>query len=233
MKTMKYLTTAALLLAAISVTAETWTSIVGSKIEAEFVKTERGIVYLKTADGKVRKIKMADLSKEDQQKAKQLASPFKGTKADEKKAAPKADKAMYELFGKELRNRKKEKVSVDTLHGKVVGIYFSAHWCGPCRAFTPKLVDFHKDMVQDDKPFEIIFVSSDKSEDAMYDYMKENKMPWLAVPYDSKLKGALSSKYGVSGIPMLVIIDEKGKIITKNGRGAISSDGEDAYDDWK
>ncbi len=27
---------------------------------------------------------------------------------------------------------------------KVVVIYFSAHWCPPCRAFTPILKDFYE-----------------------------------------------------------------------------------------
>ena len=27
---------------------------------------------------------------------------------------------------------------------KVVCIYFSAHWCPPCRAFTPVLKDFYE-----------------------------------------------------------------------------------------
>ena len=26
--------------------------------------------------------------------------------------------------------------------GKTVGIYFSAHWCPPCRGFTPVLTEF-------------------------------------------------------------------------------------------
>lgn len=29
---------------------------------------------------------------------------------------------------------------------KTVGLYFSGSWCGPCQAFTPKLVDFYSGM---------------------------------------------------------------------------------------
>ena len=27
----------------------------------------------------------------------------------------------------------------EALNNDIVGIYFSAHWCGPCRSFTPNL----------------------------------------------------------------------------------------------
>ena len=38
--------------------------------------------------------------------------------------------------------------------------YFSAHWCPPCRAFTPKLVEFYNAQEGKKKNFEIIFVSN-------------------------------------------------------------------------
>ncbi|GMJ13203.1 nucleoredoxin 1 [Hibiscus trionum] len=36
------------------------------------------------------------------------------------------------------------KVKVTDLVGKTVFLYFSAHWCPPCRAFTPLLVEVYK-----------------------------------------------------------------------------------------
>ena len=67
--------------------------------------------------------------------------------------------------------------------GKTVGIYFSAHWCPPCRGFTPKLAEFYK-KYHTEKNFEIVFVSSDKNEGEFQEYYKE--MPWLALPYSDR-----------------------------------------------
>ena len=53
------------------------------------------------------------------------------------------------------------------LAGKaVVCIYFSAHWCPPCRAFTPLLKDFYEEV--EGEGVEIIFVSSDRSPQVSY-----------------------------------------------------------------
>jgi nucleoredoxin len=44
----------------------------------------------------------------------------------------------------------------------VIGLYFSASWCGPCKAFTPKLAACYKALKERGAPFEIVFISSDK-----------------------------------------------------------------------
>ena len=48
---------------------------------------------------------------------------------------------------------------------KSVALYFSAHWCPPCRGFTPVAGDFYKSVAATDaSAFEVIFVSSDEGE---------------------------------------------------------------------
>jgi nucleoredoxin len=210
----------------------TWTSTAGTTIEAEFVKIKFDTVYLKTADGATKKIPKSKLVRDDQVLAMELGNPFAKKNSEIVAETPKAPDAIYELFGKQLRNNGKKKVSVDALSDKTIGIYFSAHWCPPCRAFTPELVKFHKKMTQQGKPFEIVFVSSDRDKSAMYGYMKEMDMPWLALPFGDDHKKDLAKKFHVSGIPKLVIIDENGKLITENGRGDVSGKGAKAFDSW-
>ena len=156
-----------------------------------------------------------------------IDSAVESKKGVELKEAP---EAIYALLGAELKNAKKEDISVNTLTNKVIGVYFSAHWCPPCRAFTPRLVEFHNALTKKGKSFEIVFVSFDRSKDAMYKYMKETKMPWLALKFDDKHKDALAKKYGIKGIPTLVILNSKGELITGNSR---ITGGETAiYDKW-
>jgi len=113
------------------------------------------------------------------------------------------------------------------LAGKVFAFYFSAHWCPPCKGFTPKLASWYtKDLHA--KGLEVVFVSSDRDEGAFTEYAAE--MPWHALEFaDRKRKEQLSTRFGVSGIPSVVIIDADGSVISKDGRAAISADpaGED------
>ena len=96
---------------------------------------------------------------------------------------------------------------------KFTAVYYSAHWCPPCRAFTPKLVAWYKGFKPKHADFELVFASSDKDEAAMLEYMKETGMPWPAVKFGEKKSLGLD-KYAAGGIPYLVLIDETGKDLT-------------------
>lgn len=217
-----------------TVTARTWTSRSGQTVNAVFVKMQYGMVHLKKEDGTLIEIRKDNLSSEDQTVVGTLATPatpsLKNVKSTESKKAP---DIIYELFGSKLRNAKNKSVSIDELSNKTIGVYFSAHWCPPCRAFTPTLVDFYNSMQKNGKPFEIVFVSSDRDKSAMYEYMKEMKMPWLALPYGDKHKESLGVKYNVKGIPKLVILSSSGELITENGRGDVMSGDASVIDKWQ
>ena len=96
---------------------------------------------------------------------------------------------------------------------KYTAIYYSAHWCPPCRAFTPKLVKWYNGFQPKHKDFQLVFVSSDKDEAAMLGYMAEMKMPWPAVKFGEKKETSVG-KFAADGIPDLVLLDEKGKDLT-------------------
>jgi len=129
--------------------------------------------------------------------------------------------AFKELFGATLQGKSGEVPTEEALAGKKgVLVYFSAHWCPPCRGFTPKLAEFHTKHAAD-KGFETVFVSSDKDQEAFDGYYSE--MPWLALPFSNRdAKAALSKKYKVQGIPSLVVLGPDGKVTTTNGRQKVT-----------
>jgi thiol-disulfide isomerase/thioredoxin len=105
----------------------------------------------------------------------------------------------------------------DALAGKTIAIYFSAHWCGPCRSFTPKLSAVYKQSKAANKNFEVIFCSADHDESEFESYYKE--MPFLAIPYNDDKREAITGIFKVSGIPRLVVLAPSGRIIVTNAAG--------------
>ncbi|TKR62263.1 hypothetical protein L596_026250 [Steinernema carpocapsae] len=105
------------------------------------------------------------------------------------------------------------------LNGKIVAFYFSASWCPPCRLFTPILKDFYEEVGNDD--FEVVFVSSDRSNENLLEYMRKSHGDWFFVDVDNLKNEFLRKKYHVNSIPKLVIAKADGTVITEEGRGEI------------
>ena len=102
---------------------------------------------------------------------------------------------------------------------KYFAVYYSASWCGPCKAFTPKLVEWYNKNKPAHPDFELIFVSSDNSEKEMESYMSEDSMPWPALAFTKKKGNKSVTQYAGPGIPCLVFIDADGKVLSNSYEG--------------
>ena len=99
---------------------------------------------------------------------------------------------------------------------KLIAFYFSAEWCGPCRKFTPQLVDYYKRVTPDHPEFEVVFYSMDRSSFAMEKYMRDENMPWLAIDFGKLKDKQVLKKNAGDGIPSLVLVDSSGNVISSS-----------------
>ncbi|XP_042549556.1 nucleoredoxin [Dipodomys spectabilis] len=136
---------------------------------------------------------------------------------------PWGPKPFREVISGPLLRNNEQSLESSSLEGSHVGVYFSAHWCPPCRSLTRVLVESYRKIKEAGQQFEIIFVSADRSEESFKQYFSE--MPWLAVPYtDEARRSRLNRLYGIQGIPTLIVLDPQGEVITRQGRVEVLND---------
>lgn len=134
--------------------------------------------------------------------------------------APGLSTGLARLFGStaSLESNGKLVDLKDALGGKeFVLLYASAHWCGPCRSFTPQLTKWYN-QAKKNSNVEVVFLSADHDENSFTQYFQS--MPWLAVPYEDDAREELMAHIKVTGIPRLVVLDGRtGRIIVDNAVG--------------
>ncbi|CAF0809213.1 unnamed protein product [Rotaria sordida] len=142
-----------------------------------------------------------------------------------------------ELLGEQLLQHNQSgsesnQISTDQLNGKTVALYFSAHWCPPCRNFTPKLAQIFKELNKEVKDkLDIVFVSCDEDQASFDEYFKE--MPWKALPYSDRDRSkTLGEKFDVEGIPALVVLSPTCEKITSDGVEEVRAEPNKAIDQW-
>ena len=113
-----------------------------------------------------------------------------------------------------------------SLAGKHLLVYSSAHWCGPCKKFTPQLKEAYEALVARGVGVEVVFISSDNDADEFKGYFAD--MPWAACPYEHEKFGAVKAwfdeKFSIEGIPNLLLFAPDGSLLCKDATGKVRAD---------
>jgi len=123
------------------------------------------------------------------------------------------------------------------LAGKeIILLYFSAHWCPPCRQFTTTLIKLYQKLKRkrrNNNSVEVVFCSLDYERKDYDEYIAN--MPWLCMPYQSILSKKMAKKYKAKGIPHLVVIDAKNdySVITSDAISEVRSDKSGSSFPWR
>jgi nucleoredoxin len=125
---------------------------------------------------------------------------------------------MFNLKSLNIINKDNQQFNLD--NKKIIGLYFSASWCPPCRKFTPVISTLYEDMIEYYDDIEFVFISSDKSNIEFNEYWDKMSFPALSYEYRDK-KEELVKLYDIGPIPALIFIDTNGELITKDGKKII------------
>lgn len=93
--------------------------------------------------------------------------------------------------------------------GKVVILDFMATWCGPCINVMEDLKDIFANYDSSDIVIMSIDTDEDENDSMLRDFKESYGDEWIyAVDYDNDV----DAKYGVTDIPVTVIVNKQGKI---------------------
>jgi peroxiredoxin len=102
-------------------------------------------------------------------------------------------------------------VSLADFRGKKkVVVSFWASWCGPCRMELPALAKFYQRHDAEKAKFEVLAISTDEDSSDALQFVTKAKLPF---PILMDSASTTAEKYGANVIPVMFIIDEKGKVI--------------------
>ena len=150
-------------------------------------------------------------------------SDHPGIKAASKKFAGALRRLSLPGNSMELSGKLMDGTELDweSYRGKVVLVDFWATWCGPCRMEVPNVLRLYDKYHE--QGFEVVGVSLDAELEQAESYISQYEIPWpnLFSPNEDERawEAPMAVKYGVSGIPLAILLDREGKVVSLLARG--------------
>ena len=118
---------------------------------------------------------------------------------------------MEELIGTVFESHHDKVEIQDIMKCEIICLYCSAHWCPPCRTFTPVLGQVYEKINASKKQLEIVYVTFDRDEEEYNEYFAT--MPFLAIPQsDEERIEKIDERFQIEGIPQLIVMDRFAKV---------------------
>ena len=117
-----------------------------------------------------------------------------------------------------MKNLDGEKVSLQSLRGKLVLVYFWASWCKPCRKTIPSYIKLYRKyknaaFADGEEGFVIYSISLDKNKAAWKKASGQHGIPWNSNVSDLKRwQSEAVEKYGIASIPRSFLVNGEGVI---------------------
>jgi thiol-disulfide isomerase/thioredoxin len=116
-----------------------------------------------------------------------------------------------------------QKLSLESLKGKVVYIDVWATWCGPCLKELPSLEKI-EDQYKSEKDMVFVSISLDQDKIAWEKMVKEKNMSGIQLYADGAWSSKLAADYIIQSIPRFILIGKDGNIIDANTQRPSSSE---------
>lgn len=193
-----------------------WDDIIGRSFEAKIVGATAQEVQLENREGKQINFPIADLKPSSKEQlsawqaarlAAQQAESSSGEGQDAGKPSVFDDILLGDLV--RLDGERLKRCKDATRPEKYYLFYYTASWCGPCQRYTPQLVEWYNKNKNNN--FELVLITSDRSEDAMEGYAASKKMPWPQLEFKEAKDFKKRFNHGVRGIPSLIVCELDGK----------------------
>jgi thiol-disulfide isomerase/thioredoxin len=104
--------------------------------------------------------------------------------------------------------------ALSSVQAKYTLVFFWESTCGHCQKEMPKVLKFYEEFHKD-YGLEIFGVSGDTSLVKWKEYIRKNNMPWIHVNGHLSLQGNYHDLYDIHSTPVMYLLDENKKILTK------------------